>query len=144
MKIAITSDHSGITFKKELENYLISKGYSIIDVGPYNTDSVDYPDFAEKVATVILNNDANFGIAICGTGIGISIACNKIKGIRAALVYDVETAQLAKQHNDANIICLGARKTPLSLVYEMIDAYISETFELRHQRRLDKIHKLEN
>lgn len=143
MKIAIASDHAGYNLKEELTNYLKSR-YEVLNLGTDNElDSVDYPDFAKKVADEVNSNNVDFGIVICGTGIGISIAANKIDGIRAALVYDENTAQLAKKHNNANIIALGGRTTTISDGKKIVDAYIRETFEQRHQKRIDKISKLE-
>ena len=109
MKIAIGNDHAGVEFKNKLMEELRSKGYEIMNVGTDTLDSVDYPDIAKKVSEKVLNGEAKFGILICGTGIGISIAANKIKGIRAALCHNEYTAKLSRLHNDANIIALGAR-----------------------------------
>ena len=109
MKIAIGNDHAGVEFKNKIMQELRSKGYEIVNVGTNTLDSVDYPDIAKEVSQKILDGEVNFGILICGTGIGISIAANKIKGIRAALCHNEYTAKLARLHNDANIIALGAR-----------------------------------
>lgn len=144
MKIAIGSDHGGYLLKEELKKYFDEKKISYSDVGTNSEESVDYPDYANKVAKKVLSNDYNFGILICGTGIGIGIAANKVKGIRAALVYDEDTAKLAKQHNNANIITLGGRTTTPEKAISIVESYMNETFESRHQARLDKIKKIES
>ena len=138
MKIVIGNDHAAVSMKQHISGYLESLGHHVINVGVDKEDSVDYPDYAKEVAMRI-NNDVDFGILICGTGIGMSIAANKFKGIRAALVYDVNTAQLAKAHNNANIITLGARTQTLESAMNIIKAYMDTSFEERHQTRIDKI-----
>lgn len=138
MKIAIGNDHAGVDMKESLSTYLTSLGHHIINVGTDHNESVDYPDYAKLVSRSV-KEDADFGILICGTGIGMSIAANKIKGIRAALVYDKKTAALSKQHNNANVIALGARTHTKEQAIEIVKAYLDSTFESRHQRRLDKI-----
>ena len=143
MRISIGSDHAGFSVKNKIEKYLESKKIEVIDVGPFNDNSVDYPDYAKKVCDEVINNKLDFGIAVCGSGIGISIACNKIKGIRAALIYDEETAMLSKLHNNANVICIGARKNSFEEITKMIDVYIETKFEIRHQKRVEKISDLE-
>ena len=141
MKIAIASDHAGYILKDEIIKYF--KEYEFINLGCNSPSSVDYPDYAKKVAIEVLNKNVNFGILICGTGIGVSISANKIKGIRCALVYNLNTARLAKEHNDANIIAFGARELSFDIVVEMIKEYIMAKFEIRHQKRIDKIYLLE-
>ena len=141
MKIAIGSDHAGYIVKDEIIKYF--KDYEFINLGTNTSDSVDYPDYAKKVADCIVNGNADFGILICGTGIGMSIAANKIKGIRCALIYNLNTAKLAKEHNNANIIAIGARELKIDDILKMIKEYINAKFEERHQRRLDQIYKLE-
>jgi ribose 5-phosphate isomerase B len=143
MRIAIGSDHGGYELKEAIIPLLVSEHIEIIDVGTHSADSVDYPDFAQKVAHEVLTKSADFGIAMCGTGIGISIAANKIKGIRAALVYDENTAHLAKAHNNANIIAIGGRTTSVHNAIAIINSYIHATYEPRHQTRIHKIHELE-
>lgn len=137
--IAIGSDHAGYELKEELKKYLQEKGLKTKDLGTNDLSSVDYPDFGRKVGEAVINDQLDFGIVVCGTGIGISIAANKVKGIRAALVYDEETASLAKMHNNANVIALGGRKTSIEEAKKIVDAYLSSQFEERHQKRLDKI-----
>lgn len=144
MKIAIGSDHGGYELKEFIKEYLNTKGHEVTDVGAYDEKSVDYPDYAEKCAAIVKANDAEFGILFCGTGIGISIAANKIDGIRAALCHDSYTAKMAKQHNNANILVLGGRVLGKSLAVDIVDTFIASHFEGgRHQGRLDKITKLE-
>ena len=144
MKIAIASDHGGFELKGVLIDYLTGKGFEMINLGTDTPDSVDYSDYAEKCAEKVLSKDVDFGIVVCGTGIGISIAANKINGIRCALCHSPETAALAKQHNNANIISLGGRTTSDDLAKKIVDAFIEAEFEGgRHQRRVDKIMALE-
>ena len=104
--IILGSDHNGIELKKIIKEYLLEKKFNPIDIGPFNTNKVDYPDYASQVAKIIASGDADFGILICGTGIGMSIVANKVAGIRAALVHNLQTAPLTKEHNNANILCL--------------------------------------
>ncbi len=145
MKIAIGSDHGGFKLKEIIKEYLINKGYSVSDLGCYSEDSVDYPDYAEKVARAVANGEYDLGVLMCGTGIGISIAANKVKGIRAALCHDGLTARLAKQHNNANIICIGGRTTGIETAKDIIDNFLESEFEGgRHLRRINKIKDIEN
>ena len=145
MKIAIGSDHGGFKLKEIIKEYLINKGYSVSDLGCYSEESVDYPDYAEKVARAVANGEFDLGVLMCGTGIGISIAANKVKGIRAALCHDGLTARLAKQHNNANIICMGGRTTGVETAKDIIDNFLESEFEGgRHLRRINKIKDIEN
>lgn len=143
MKIAIGSDHAGPIHKAELIKWLESMGHEVIDKGTDSNDSVDYPDFAYEVADSVAQGRAEKGIIICGSGIGVSITANKVEGIRAALVYNEETAQLARQHNDANVMCYGARFFSVEDAKKMVSAFFNTDFKGgRHQRRVDKIHDL--
>lgn len=143
MEIAIGSDHAGVQLKNEIIEILAAEGYNTIDCGAYSTAAVDYPDIAQRVAEQVLQKKI-LGIIICGTGIGISIAANKIPGIRAALCQDQFTARLAREHNDANIVAIGARITGSGLAAEIIKTFIKASFEEgRHQRRVEKINMLE-
>lgn len=142
MKIAIANDHGGYELKVHLVNYLKEKGYEVVDLGTDSNQTVDYPLFGYKLGKEISTNKYDFGIAICGTGIGISIAANKVKGIRAALIYDEKTAILAKQHNNANIIALGGRTQTNREAEKLVDTFINSEFELRHQHRLDLLEKM--
>lgn len=144
MEIAIGCDHAGVELKHEIINTLKSEGHSFIDCGTDSSESVDYPDFAEKVSLQVQEKGI-LGIVICGTGIGISIAANKVPGIRAAVCRDIYTARLCREHNDANILALGARATGAGLALEIVAVFINTDFQAgRHQRRVDKITNLEN
>ena len=141
--IAIGCDHGGYELKEHIVKYLKDKGVRVKDFGVYNEDSVDYPDCAAPVCKAVLSGEAERGILICGTGIGISIAANKYKGIRAALCSDVYSAKMTKQHNNANIICLGGRVTGRELAFMIVDAWMNAEFEGgRHQTRIDKIENI--
>ncbi|MBS0618905.1 MAG: ribose 5-phosphate isomerase B [Spirochaetes bacterium] len=142
LKIAIASDHGGFALKESLKKHFGASVFT--DFGTQSLDSVDYPDFAREVATRVASGTFARGILICGTGIGISIAANKIKGIRAALCHDVFTAEMARKHNDANILALGGRVLDEKTAIEITDVFLHTDFEGgRHQRRLDKISALE-
>ena len=144
MKIAMGSDHGGIHLKNQLKAHLEEKGYEIMDCGTYTEDSCDYPDFAEKVGKEVVAGNVVKGILVCGTGIGISMAANKCKGIRAALVADVFSAKMAAEHNNASVICMGERTTGVGLAEMMVDTFLNTPFAGgRHQRRIDKIMALE-
>ncbi|MFA9397708.1 MAG: ribose 5-phosphate isomerase B [Clostridiaceae bacterium] len=144
MKIAIGSDHGGYSLKKVIIKHLEEKGVEFKDFGPYNEDSCDYPDYAKKVSEEVVNKNYDLGILICGTGIGIGIAANKINGIRAALCGDTFSAHAAREHNNANILTLGERVTGPGLAMDIVDSFLNAKFEGgRHQRRVDKIMNLE-
>lgn len=139
MKISIGSDHGGFSLKQQLISYLQNK-YEIVDHGCYNLDSCDYPVFAKKVANDVANKESDFGILICTTGIGMSITANKFKGVRAALVTNLESANLTRMHNNSNIICLGAKFTPYEDAVKFVDAFLTQNFEGgRHLRRVNQI-----
>ena len=130
--------------KETIKEHLSSQGYEIIDCGTDSEESVDYPDFGAKVAKTICDGVCEKGILVCGTGIGISIAANKLPGIRAAVCHDLFTAQASREHNDANILAMGARVIASSLALEMVDLWLATPFSGgRHQRRIDKISALE-
>lgn len=143
MKIVIGSDHGGYDLKEQIKSYLSDQNIAFDDLGTHTKDSVDYPDFGKKVGHAVITGVYDFGIILCGTGIGISIAANKVKGIRAALVYDETTARLAREHNNANIIALGGRTTTREKAISIIDTFMNSTFEQRHQTRIDKIKNIE-
>jgi len=144
MKIALGSDHAGLHLKNEIISHLSGKGYALEDFGTYTENSCDYPDYAELVANDVIKGGADLGILICGTGIGISIAANKVKGIRAALCGDTFSAHASREHNDANILALGARVTGTGLALDIVDTFLSAQFlHGRHQKRIEKISKLE-
>lgn len=139
MKINISSDHAGYKLKKSIINFL-SKSHEVNDLGPNSEDSVDYPDFAHKLVTNLLDNDVSMGILICGSANGISMAANKHSNIRAAVCWNKEIAVLAKQHNDANVVSLPARFISENEAIEIIEAFIGTDFEGgRHLRRVNKI-----
>ena len=139
-KIGLASDHAGFELKEYLKNYLDAKGFDIFDFGTFSTESVDYPDMAHPLANSVELGEVDFGIAMCGSGNGISITLNKHQGVRAALSWNPEIAALAKRHNDANILTLPARFITFEEAVKIVDAYLSATFEGgRHQRRIDKI-----
>ena len=143
--IAIGSDHGGFELKEHIKKHLEERGLEYKDFGCYDENSVDYPDIAEKVCNAINSGDADKGILVCGTGIGISIAANKIDGIRAAHCHDVYSAEMTKRHKNANVICMGGRVIGRELAFKIIDAWLDAEFEGgRHQKRIDKIHALEN
>ncbi len=141
--ILITSDHGGYELKEGIIKYFKNNNIAYKDLGTNSNESVDYPDFGIKLGEELMKNEYEFGIVICGTGIGISIAANKVKGIRAALIYDLNTARLAKEHNNANVIALGGRTTKLEDAISYINKFKETKFELRHQSRIDKISKYE-
>lgn len=139
LTIAIGADHGGFILKDEIVKYLKDLGYKTVDVGCNAEDSVDYPDFAEAVSEKIVSGEAERGILVCGTGIGMSIAANRHLEIRAAVCHDEYTARMAKEHNNANVLCLGARVLGKLVAVEIVKAWIETEFaEGRHQRRIDK------
>jgi len=143
-KIVIGSDHGGYALKGAIINHLKKKKYEVIDVGTYSEDRVDYPDFAEKAARMIASNEVKMGILICNTGIGMCISANKIKGIRAANVHDIDTAKLSKEHNNANILTLGSVVLEPEKAVEVVESWLDAKFAGgRHKRRIEKISKLE-
>ena len=143
--IAIGCDHGGFELKGHIIEYLKSKGVEYKDYGTYSEESVDYPDCARPVCEAVQDGTAEGGILICGTGIGISMAANKFKGIRAALCSDVYSAKMTKAHNNANVICLGGRVIGREHAFMIVDAWMEAEFEGgRHQTRVDKIHAIEN
>ncbi len=144
MKFFIATDHAGIEYKDFVIDLLKSKGVEVEDLGPYSKDRVDYPDYAKKCAIEVAQNSGSFGILICGTGIGMSLAANKVKGIRAALCHDAYTAAMARAHNNANILCFGQRVVGLGVVESIIDAFLNTNFEGgRHETRVEKIMQIE-
>lgn len=140
MNIAIGSDHAGYEIKKTVKSWLEEHGHAVNDMGPYSDESVDYPDYARKVAEAVAKGEYDQGILLCGSGVGVSISANKIRGIRAALAFNPEIAALARQHNNANILCFPARFTDVETVRTSLDNWFSASFEGgRHQRRVEKI-----
>lgn len=142
--LAIGCDHGGFELKGHIIKHLEEKGIEFKDFGCYDENSIDYPDVAKSVCDSINNKECENGILICGTGIGISIAANKIKGIRAAHCHDIYSAEMTKRHNNANVICMGGRVIGRELAFKIVDAWLGAEFEGgRHQTRIDKIHALE-
>jgi ribose 5-phosphate isomerase B len=145
MKIYIGADHAGFPLKEILREHLRGKGHEVLDLGTFSTESVDYPDLAREVGEKVRENPGTEGVLVCGTGIGVSIAANKLHGIRAANVHDTNEATLARQHNDANIVTLGARTTTEQMAKDIVDAFFVANFEGgRHQARVDKIKAIED
>ena len=138
--IAIGSDHAGYEYKEKLKEYLLQQQFQVTDFGTHSTDSVDYPDFAHPVATAVENHEAAFGILICGSANGVAITANKHQQIRAALCWEDEIAELARKHNDANIICIPARFVTEDLAIKMTNTFMNSPFEGgRHANRINKI-----
>lgn len=143
MKYFIGADHAGVDFKAFVKELFEKKGHEVIDMGPSTKDRVDYPDFAAKVCEEVLKNKESKGILICGSGIGMSMAANKFDGIRAALCHSEYAAKMARQHNDANVLCLGERVSGEGMVEAIVNAWLENSFEKgRHEGRVDKINAL--
>ena len=139
-KICISSDHAGFSVKEYIKDYLIKKNIFTIDLGPYNNNSVDYPDYAKKVGKRIKQKKSDAGILVCGSGTGMAISANKIKGVRAAVCYNLKSTQLSRLHNNANVICLGSRLTKKNDIKKIILAFLKTNFEGgRHLKRIKKI-----
>jgi len=140
MKIVIGCDHAAYELKEEVKAKLIAEGHELIDVGTDSNESVDYPIYGHAVGRTVAEGKAERGIAICGSGIGISIACNKVPGIRAALCTSVEMAEMCRRHNNANVICMGARMISKELAFEMVDTWMTTEFEGgKHERRINML-----
>ncbi|HEY1830315.1 MAG TPA: ribose 5-phosphate isomerase B [Acidimicrobiales bacterium] len=146
MRVAFGSDHGGLTLKEALKAELAALGHEVIDLGTFDGSiSVDYPDFGAAVGRAVVGGDADLGICTCGTGIGISMAANKVAGVRAAVVHDVTTATLARQHNHANVLCLGGRTTGLSVALDSVRAFLGTAEEHgRHDERIAKLDELDH
>lgn len=143
MKISIGSDHAGYELKEVLKDHLIDLGYEVIDEGPDSSDSVDYPEYGHKVGKRVASGKADRGVTICGSGIGISLAANKVPGIRAALCSEPLSAELSRQHNDANIVSVGARLIGSDMAKRIVEVFMKTEFEGgRHQRRVDLIEEI--
>jgi ribose 5-phosphate isomerase B len=144
-RIVIGSDHAGFAVKERIRKYLETAGYAVDDQGTWSEESVDYPDYGKAVGERVASKQADLGIAVCGSGIGISIAANKVTGIRAALAHDAMTARLAREHNDANVLALGGRIVTPEAALEMVQIFLTTAYlGGRHQRRLDKIARMED
>ncbi len=140
MKLYIATDHAAFCIKEDVKKILTDLGNEVIDLGPEDDSRVDYPDFAHKLSKQVLEDEGSFGVLICGTGIGMSLAANKHEGIRAALCHDAYTAQMARNHNDANVLCFGQRVVGLGTIESICEAWFKEGFEGgRHATRVEKI-----
>ena len=145
MKIVIGNDHAATDMKKEIMAYLEEKGYEVLNVGTDGYESVDYPDFAKKVCDAVNSKEADLGIAICGTGVGISLACNKVKGIRCCVCSEPYSAIMSRRHNNSNIIAFGARVIGSEMAKMIVDGWLNAEFEGgRHERRVKMISDIEN
>ena len=144
MKIALASDHGGFELKEDIKRNLMSKGYEILDLGTDNcSESVDYPNYGRACGEAVMAGEADKGIVFCGTGIGVSIAANKVKGVRCALCTSVFMAEMASCHNDANVLALGGRTTELEIALEIVKTWLNTKFEGgRHQRRVDLLNQM--
>jgi ribose 5-phosphate isomerase B len=144
MRLVVGSDHAGYDLKTVLVEHLRSAGHEVNDLGTHDGAPVDYPDYGAAVGRAVVAGDAERGVAICGSGIGIAIAANKVPGVRAATVHDVTSARLSREHNDANVVCLGQRLTGTQVATDAVDAYLAASFGGgRHQGRVNKISALE-
>ncbi len=144
MKIALASDHAGYAEKERLKPLLLELGLEIDDLGTVSEDSVDYPDYARKVGEKVADGEAAQGLLVCGSGTGMAIAANKVRGVRAAVAWNEETARLARQHNDANVLAIGARTTPSSEIPNIVRAWFNTSFDGgRHAARVEKIKEIE-
>ena len=144
MKLVVGSDHAAYELKEAIKEKLISEGHEVIDVGCDSTESVDYPKYGHAVGRMVASGEAERGIAVCGSGIGISIACNKVPGIRAALCTSVEMAEMCRRHNNANVVCMGARMISQELAFDIIDKWMTTDFEGgKHLRRINEIEDLD-
>ncbi|MBQ9464984.1 MAG: ribose 5-phosphate isomerase B [Lachnospiraceae bacterium] len=144
MKIVIGNDHAAVEMKNEIKAYLESKGIEVLNVGTDTSESVNYPEYGEKVGRAVVGGEADRGIAICGTGVGISIACNKVRGVRAVCCSEPYSAKLSRMHNDSNVLCFGARVIGPELAKMIVDEWIATEFEGgRHKKRVDMISAIE-
>ncbi len=146
MKISLAADHNGFDLKKEISDQLESEGHEVIDVGPHSHDPLDdYPDYAKKLADSVSRGESLRGIMICGSGVGASVASNKVKGIRAAVCHDIYSAHQGVEHDDMNVLCLGSRIVGAEVARELVKAFVTAKYtgEERHQRRLDKVLDME-
>jgi len=140
MRVFLAADHAGFPLKEALAQHLRQQGIEVVDLGTHSPESVDYPDFAHQLAQAVAQDPSAFGILLCATGIGMSIAANKHRGIRAALAHDAYTAEMARRHNNANILCLGGKVTGEAVAKQMVDLFLATPFEGgRHARRVGKL-----
>ncbi|MCX8006554.1 MAG: ribose 5-phosphate isomerase B [Coriobacteriia bacterium] len=144
MRIVVGSDHAGFALKEHVKSYLQRSGHHVYDVGTDSEESADYPDYALEAARMVASKDADFGVLVCGTGLGMAIAANKVRGVRAVQVMDPELAEMARRHNDANVLTLAGRYTDPATAERIVDAFLATPFEGgRHERRVGKIGAIE-
>ena len=144
MHLAFGSDHAGFGLKQLLIAHVAKSGHTVLDVGTHDETSVDYPDYGAAVGRAVVEGPAELGVAVCGSGVGICIAANKVPGVRAATVHDVTSARLSREHNDANVLCLGQRFTGVQVALDAVDAFLAAAFaQGRHRRRVDKLADLD-
>ena len=144
MKVGVGSDHGGFELKEEVKKHLEKKGIEFVDYGTYSEESVDYPDYGKKVGEAVVSGDCDKGIVVCGTGIGISIAANKVKGVRCALCSESYSARMTRKHNDSNVLAMGGRVLGVELALDIVDTWLNTEFEGgRHAKRVDKIIAIE-
>ncbi|KAF0208944.1 MAG: ribose 5-phosphate isomerase [Actinobacteria bacterium] len=145
MRLSLGSDHAGFALKEQVKAYLQHKGYEVTDVGTTSEDSVDYPDYAEQVGKAVAADEADFGVLVCGSGLGMAIAANKVPGVRAVQLMDTEMAKMSRMHNDANVVTLAGRYTEPEKAEAILDMFLTTPFEGgRHQLRVDKITAIEH
>ncbi len=144
MKIALAADHVGFALKEQVREYLESQGLEVEDLGPVNTERVDYPDFAEKVASRVAAKGADYGVLVCGTGIGMMLAANKVPGVRAVAANDTISARMAREHNNANVLTMGGRMIDAAAMRQIVDAWLTTPFAGgRHEQRIEKIEAID-
>ncbi|MDH3300159.1 MAG: ribose 5-phosphate isomerase B [Acidimicrobiia bacterium] len=144
MRIAVGSDHAGFELKQQLAEHIEASGHKVVDLGTHDSVSVDYPDYGSAVGRAVVGGEVDLGVAVCGSGIGICIAANKVRGVRAATVHDVTSARLSREHNNANVMCVGQRFIGPQVALDAVDAFLAADFAGgRHSRRVDKISHLE-
>jgi ribose 5-phosphate isomerase B len=143
VRIAVGADHAGYELKEQLASHLREAGHEVVDLGTHSTERVDYPDFGVAVGQAVAGTEVDAGVCVCGTGIGIAMAANKVAGVRAATIHDVTSARLAREHNDANVLCLGARLLGAEVAHDALDAWLGASFEGgRHTGRVEKLDAL--
>ncbi len=142
MKIAIASDHAGFELKEQLRNYIAVLGYDVLDLGAYNEEPSDYPDFAEAVGLALIAKNADRGVLICGSGVGVCVAANKMPGIRAGICHDTYSAHQGVEHDDMNVLVLGARIIGFELAYELVDVFLKADFSATEERLLRRLNKV--
>lgn len=141
--VYIGSDHAGFPVKPELKQFLISKGYDVTDLGTFSEEPYDYPDIAREVAEKVLEREGSFGVVLCGSGIGVDIAANRLRGVRCANVRDIKMAEMARRHNDCNLIALGARDLTVEFMKEALEKFLTTDFEVEEERHVRRVKKID-